>query len=472
MVILNSIPPEISEALNVTFGFALLIKGTAGTGKTTLALELLKLAKNPFYISTRVSPEFLYAQFPWIQDFLPPTNIFNATQAYFPSLSTNQEQKFQSFTYDNISNFFEMLVERFQHETDPTIVIDSWNAVTGYKSLNEEEVEKFTNLVTELVRKLNIKLIFVTENPENSFLDYMVDGVIVNHDLRIEDRRVRVLELTKLRSIRINQPTYTYTLEGGRFRSFSAYKFQFPSILISPKPILDPHKDLISTGIPDLDAFFEGGLKKGTFNLFENAHNVGRGILPFIIPLFTNHLNSGRCIIAVLPEGYSANNFNPLLEDFVDKNQFLKQIIYFDRLGDDSIDEGKAYVQPLETKIKATFKKIWEKADFLRANNGDPILYFFDIDKLGNMYQEYEIIRALSDHIAHLKGNTGDLTVSYMREGQDFIDNISYIARRHWKIRFLNKALVLYGIQPESEFQLVHDDTSKGYISLELIPLV
>ncbi|MCJ7637322.1 MAG: hypothetical protein MUO21_07515, partial [Nitrososphaeraceae archaeon] len=71
---------------------------------------------------------------------------------------------------------------------------------------------------------------------------------------------------------------------------------------------------------------------------------------------------------------YSANNFNPLLEDFVDKKQFLKQLIYFDRLGDDSKEEEKAYIQPLEPKIKATFKNIWEKADFLRAHNRDPIL--------------------------------------------------------------------------------------------------
>lgn len=472
MLISNAIPLEISEALNVKFGFALLIKGAAGTGKTTLALELLKIAKNPFYISTRVSPEFLYAQFPWIQDFLPPANVFNATQAYFPTISTGQEKQFQSLTYDNVSNFLEMLVERFQHEAEPTIVIDSWNAVTGYKPLNEEEVEKFTNLITELVRKLNIKLLFVTENPENSFLDFMADGVIMNHDQRINDRRVRVMELLKLRSIRINQPNYTYTLEAGRFKSFPAYKFQFPSILINPKPIQDPHKDFISTGILDLDAFFEGGLKKGSFNLLESAHSVGEGFLNFVIPIFTNHLNQHRSIIAILPEGYSANNFTVLLENFVDKNQILKQIIYFDRLSDDSRDIKNLFIQPLEDQIKLTFKNIWEKANSLRKMNNEPILYFFGLDKLGNMYQESEILKELSDHIAHLKGKVGDLIVAFMREGQTFVNNISHIAHRHWKIRLLNKALVIYGIQPESEFHLVSNDTSKGCVSLSLTPLV
>lgn len=472
-MISNSIPQEILEAVNRKFGFALLIKGVAGTGKTTLALEILKLAKNPFYISTRVSPEFLYAQFPWIQEFLPPSNIYNATQAYFPTIIAPQEKNFQTLNYDNVSNFIEMLMDNFQQVEEPTIVIDSWNAVTGYKNLEDNEIEKFTNLIMELVRKLNMKLIFVTEKPEISFLDYIADGVIINHDLRIEDRRVRVMELLKLRSIRINQPTYTYTLEAGRFKSFPAYKFQFPSILINPEPILDPNNDFISTGISDLDAFFEGGLKKSCFNLLEIAHSVGEGFLNFIIPLFTNHLNLGRSIIAILPEGYSAHNTNNLLQNFVDKNQFLKQIIYFDRLSEDPKEEEiKPYIQPLEINIQSTFKNIWEKADGLRDQNNDYILYFLALDKLGNMYQEHEILRELSDHIAHIKGNIGDLTVAFMREGQALINNVSHMAYRHWKIRLINKAMVIYGIQPESEFQLVNNDISKGYVTLELTPLV
>jgi len=46
------------------------------------------------------------------------------------------------------------------------------------------------------------------------------------------------------------------------------------------------------------------------------------------------------------------------------------------------------------------------------------------------------------------------------------------MAYRHWKIRLINKAMVIYGIQPESEFQLVNNDISKGYVTLELTPLV
>lgn len=471
-MISNSIPHEILEAFNRKFGFAILIKGIAGTGKTTLALELLKMAKNPFYISTRVSPEFLYAQFPWIQEFLPPTNIYNATQAYFPTITVTQDKQFQNLNYDNISNFIEMLMDNFQQVEEPTIVIDSWTAVTGYRNLDQNEIEKFTNLITELIRKLNMKLIFVTERPEISFLDYIADGVIINQDLRIEERRVRVMEILKLRSIRINQPAYTYTLETGQFKSFPAYKFQLPSILINPEPITDPNKDFISMGSSDLDGFFEGGLKKGQFNLLETARGVGEGFLNFLIPLFINHLNLGRNIVAILPEGYSANNFNSLLQNFVDKNQFLKHIIYFDRLSADHKDEIAPYIQPLEIELESTFQKLWTKADLLRDRDNSSILFYISAYKLENMYPENKILRALSDHISHVKENPEDLTLVTMREGQSLIEKVSHIAYRHWKVRLINKAVALYGIQPETEFQLVTSDISKGYINLKLTPLV
>jgi len=467
----NAIPSEILEALNKPFGFALLIKGMAGTGKTTFALEILKRAKNPIYISTRVSPEFLYEQFPWVKEFLPPSNIYDATQTFFPAMPGAQAKRFQVFKYNNVPNFIEIIFEHFQGEEEPTIVIDSWDAVIGYKYPETVQEERFSNLITELVRKTNIKLILVAENPETSFLDYIVDGLVINRDIRIKNRRVRVVEIVKLRSIRINQPYYTYTLESGRFKAFPRYQFQFSSILIRPEPIPDPHKEFVSTGIPDLDNFFGGGYKKGSFNLMEVAHGVGDGFLNFIIPLFVNFLILGRGIVSILPEGYSTSRFSSILENFIDKNQYLQQLISFDRLSEDYKPEKTPFIQPLNSKAGSTFKNIWNKAALLKEKGYNQLLYYFSIDKLENMYEENEILKELSDHIAYFRG-TEDITVASIREGQPSIEKISHMTDIHWKMRLLNKALAIYSIQPESEFQMVTNDTSKGYVTLKLTPLV
>ncbi|MFY9565774.1 MAG: gas vesicle protein GvpD P-loop domain-containing protein, partial [Nitrososphaeraceae archaeon] len=52
--------------------FSLIIKGAAGTGKTTLSLTILRaleIKDNFFYICTRVSPKQLLLSYPWISKF-------------------------------------------------------------------------------------------------------------------------------------------------------------------------------------------------------------------------------------------------------------------------------------------------------------------------------------------------------------------------------------------------------------------
>src|ERR687889_2357428 len=53
--------------------YSLLVKGFAGTGKTTLALTILNvlgIKNNFFYISTRISPKQLFQYYPWLKDFI------------------------------------------------------------------------------------------------------------------------------------------------------------------------------------------------------------------------------------------------------------------------------------------------------------------------------------------------------------------------------------------------------------------
>ena len=107
-----------------------------------------------------------------------------------------------------------------------------------------------------------------------------------------------------------------------------------------------------------------------------------------------------------------------------------------------------------------------------REMHHNPILFFLGLDKLENMYDMKEVVRELSDHMAYLKGEEGDITLAFIREGQALSKILSHFADKHWKVRLINKALVIYGIQPESEFQLINNDLSKGYISLNLTPLV
>jgi len=58
---------------------SLLIKGLPGTGKTTLALQLLDYfgSEKGFYFSTRVGQSKISKQFPWIHGVLSRQNQFS-----------------------------------------------------------------------------------------------------------------------------------------------------------------------------------------------------------------------------------------------------------------------------------------------------------------------------------------------------------------------------------------------------------
>src|SRR5512137_763547 len=65
----GNIPEELHSFLSVRGGHSLIIRGNAGTGKTTLALQLMEELvdmDSSFYFSTRISDSVILNQFPWL----------------------------------------------------------------------------------------------------------------------------------------------------------------------------------------------------------------------------------------------------------------------------------------------------------------------------------------------------------------------------------------------------------------------
>ncbi|MCG7841462.1 MAG: ATP-binding protein, partial [Methanomassiliicoccales archaeon] len=82
---LGTIPSEIIDFLLSPGGHSLLIKGEAGTGKTTLALQLIEVLSDQqpeYYLSTRVSDVALYNQFPWLKERVRNNQLLRAGMAF------------------------------------------------------------------------------------------------------------------------------------------------------------------------------------------------------------------------------------------------------------------------------------------------------------------------------------------------------------------------------------------------------
>src|SRR2546421_10997634 len=78
------IPGEIVEFFNAPGGHSLIVRGPAGTGKTTFALQLTETlgeVTTSHYLSSRVSDDSLYRQFTWLKDRIKPKVLQTGSRA-------------------------------------------------------------------------------------------------------------------------------------------------------------------------------------------------------------------------------------------------------------------------------------------------------------------------------------------------------------------------------------------------------
>ena len=137
------IPSELQYFVNKDT-YSLVIKGGAGTGKTTLSLTILKaleIKSNFFYICTRVSPRQLSISYPWISKYVENQK----ERISGPSISdTEVPINFEDARLDEPESLFERITNELMDVKSPLIIIDSWDAVASFMDrearLNNERV--------------------------------------------------------------------------------------------------------------------------------------------------------------------------------------------------------------------------------------------------------------------------------------------------------------------------------------------
>lgn len=269
----RNIPRELLDMLKLSRGYSLLVKGEGGTGKTTLALELLVAikGKNATFISTRVSPEQLFDQFPWVQEEAREINVFDATQTGM-TFDNPLDGEQVAMKFAGMPSFLRQIVNIAESnpQEQQFIVLDSWDALQLLfeheqassggmtKPQLNENLNFMYNAFMSLVREYDIKLILVAENV--SALDYLVDGVVELDRVFLDDGRkvIREILIKKFRGIRISNTSYVFTLEDGRFTIFPPWDASFlhgiaavPKFLIFEEPTLRLiYETILGTTIP------------------------------------------------------------------------------------------------------------------------------------------------------------------------------------------------------------------------------
>jgi energy-coupling factor transporter ATP-binding protein EcfA2 len=449
-----SIPREIKDFFQIEDGQTLLIKGLPGTGKTTLALEIMNSLcedRNGMYISTRIDPRRLYATNPWVEEVLMPRNVVNATQTKL--LESLKGMGKDLSNYYAVLDFFKVFFDETEEMDNPMIIIDSWDAVLNYTAhLIGESQHSFEQNICEFARDLDTHLIFVSEFSNVMPLDYIVDGVVTMEQFRLpgyakgsmRTRYVRQIKLDKLRGVEIGQKTYTVTLHGGRFRFFEPYREHKDARIASDGVrVPDPSEDRISTGIPDFDTV-TGGLKYGSCNVLEIDHGVGKRYYQILTALASNAIKNGRGVFILPSIGYQLSS----QDIFVPTNVIVSQ-----PEGEDPAAWGK---------------DLLKKWDVLRESTGRPILNIIGLDAIEFAFG-YKAVLNLTNLMIQNWKETNDINVLVVKSGQESMNMAIHTADTYFLVNELNGGLCLYGVIPRTEpYNMLLEDRNR----ISLTPMV
>jgi len=298
----------------------------------------------------------------------------------------------------------------------------------------------------------NGRTILVEETEKTSFLDFLVDGVVsltstdvygeaeagrVYED-RLERRTAREMELKKLRGIRVSNKKYTFTLEGGRFRSFPPF---VEDLSIRPIKITDLTNARISSGIPDLDRI-TGGFKKGSFNLLEVEHSVDMRYLQIHTQIAWNAVMNerGTMIVPSIGEMYPSELSQKVILHRPNTNDF-------------------------ESEIKVVKEIAEKKFDSEHLRNG--LVIFLGFDALVSRFGSDKTL-ALVEAVINYAQESGTTIIGTMKRGMKFLGYATHVVDSHFVFKDLNNALVIYGMRPKTSLYAV--DLIENRV--RLIPIV
>lgn len=303
-------------------GATILLEGLPGTGKTNLSMQFLyngavQYDEPGMYITFEELPGQLYKEMKAFGWDIPALERENKMRVLCISPQVLLEQM------ETQNGLFEQIINEIGCKR---VAIDS----VSLFQIGDESVEtkrKTLYKLRNILRKFNLTSLLIQEqtsaqDPETSYINYVVDGVIrlALQDYK-EHYRKRTLEVLKMRGRKIVEGEHIYRITDHGIHLLPAFS------MVEDKAHLY-NASAITTGIPKLDQMLDGGIPEGSAFILDTNSKANYKYLA--VSIAANRLLAGESLIILLSSLSTINDLEFLyglygvsLKDYVEKKKIF-----------------------------------------------------------------------------------------------------------------------------------------------------
>lgn len=499
------LPEELRRFFLATGGHSLILRGNAGVGKTTFALQAIEEIKeidNSFYFSTRVSDALLLTQFPWLAKKVYGDDIGDSVQEEM--LRKQEEELVQEAAATATSDedtaepkrpWFSRMklvwgsginlrmgqnLQQNRVELGPLekiyealercgsertlVVLDSVDAMAETCGINQASL--ITTIQKDMVERRRADFIFILESNDR-YLDYLGDGVI---ELSVSDhhrRRIREMSLLKLRGTPIGQPKYLFTLDGARIRTFPD-RPESPVMKSRWIPIPDM-SGRVSLGMKDLDRMMQNGVPPGSIVLIELGPDVPPGTCNLLEQsMVANFATLGRGVLWVPTKKETSGGARERMSDLIGDERFARQV-RVPEVASQIEGANDQYIMPVEgNDAEADLR--WKSISFSLKGTSTPYLSIIGFDTLESIYGP-NVMDRFSTHIASVKRNKA-IMVGFITPSSRSRDKLVDLATHRIRLDRIGGTTIVYSIEPFTECNALVVDRKGDSPEVVLVPII
>ena len=458
-------PSLLGQLLKKEVG-SILVKGEPGTGKTTLALELLALYKRGVYVSTRVSLEQLIEHQKELSRLFEDGAII---EMGMQKASPKNDSYFFDSRYSDPRDFLNSLLEVVLKIAKPLIILDSWDSIATITERTERL--KVEQGISFIAGGHDAKVLFISEEPNMTTTDYLVDAVVTLKNEIRDGNRFRRIEWNKLRGSAIPLWSTLYTLDGGRFTPIIT-----DALLTIPSPPFKLHRPIphgetyYSSGSKDLDDFFGGGIPKKRHILFELGRYVSsfEAFNPLASMMRMNFIANGGSAI-LIPSSGSAGSQLQILYRHLDAKDVEARFRagYFGN----SVGSSTCHFELDSSSWEKSCEIIGRVAKEIKGPEGRPCIYSISSEIIGHVFEHDHAVRFFQRVIQRVRASE-DVLLSVAPFGSSLGNELSSMCDICVKIEQVEGATVMHSVKPRSQLYNVKSGYSGEYLTYRLKPLV